>query len=254
MCKQPDILESEKIHFAVMAIEAGAREMGISPMEMRRRLNESNQTSSTGQLRSDAHTKSKTCRRGCGRGFEELGGTGGREGMKITLYHGSTLSIEHPLAKVGRADLDFGRGFYLTSLRSQAEQWAARVQLLRASTTAWINVYEFDMDAAIKAGFKLLRFDAYDQHWLNFIVASRNGKQPWKDYDIIEGGVANDRVIDTIEDYLNDIITIEQALGQLVYAQPNHQICLLNQQLIDTYLHFDNSFPLDTMDRKGGNK
>ena len=170
--------------------------------------------------------------------------------MKITLYHGSTLSIEHPLAKVGRADLDFGRGFYLTSLRSQAEQWAARVQLLRASTTAWINVYEFDMDAAIKAGFKLLRFDAYDQHWLNFIVASRNGKQPWKDYDIIEGGVANDRVIDTIEDYLNDIITIEQALGQLVYAQPNHQICLLNQQLIDTYLHFDNSFPLDTMDRK----
>ena len=90
--------------------------------------------------------------------------------------------------------------------------------------------------------------------WLNFIVASRNGKQPWTGYDIIEGGVANDRVIDTIEDYLNDIITIEQALGQLVYAQPNHQICLLNQQLIDTHLHFDKSFPLDTMDRKGGNK
>ena len=110
------------------------------------------------------------------------------------------------------------------------------------------------MDAAIKAGFKLLRFDAYDQDWLNFIVASRNGKQPWTGYDIIEGGVANDRVIDTIEDYLNDIITIEQALGQLVYAQPNHQICLLNQQLIDTHLHFDKSFPLDTMDRKGGNK
>ena len=123
-----------------------------------------------------------------------------------------------------------------------------------ARPTAWINVYEFDMDAAIKAGFKLLRFDAYDQDWLNFIVASRNGKQPWTGYDIIEGGVANDRVIDTIEDYLNDIITIEQALGQLVYAQPNHQICLLNQQLIDTHLHFDKSFPLDTMDRKGGNK
>ncbi|WP_195405897.1 DUF3990 domain-containing protein [Bacteroides congonensis] len=174
--------------------------------------------------------------------------------MKITLYHGSTLSIEHPLAKVGRADLDFGRGFYLTALRSQAERWATRVQLLRASTTAWINVYEFDMDAAIKAGFKLLRFDTYNQHWLNFIVASRNGEQPWTGYDIIEGGVANDRVIDTVEDYLNGIITIEQALGQLVYAQPNHQICLLNQQLIDTYLHFDKSFLLDTMERKGGNK
>ena len=42
MCKQPDILYSEKIHFAVMAIEAGAREMGISPMEMRRRLEKMN--------------------------------------------------------------------------------------------------------------------------------------------------------------------------------------------------------------------
>ena len=56
--------------------------MGISPMEMRRRFreNESNQTSSTGQLRSDAHTKSKTCRRGCGRGFEELGAQEGEKG------------------------------------------------------------------------------------------------------------------------------------------------------------------------------
>ncbi len=40
--------------------------------------------------------------------LEKLGSTGGRKSMKITLYHGSTLSIEHPLAKVGRADLDFG--------------------------------------------------------------------------------------------------------------------------------------------------
>ena len=157
--------------------------------------------------------------------------------MKITLYHGSTLSIEHPLAKVGRADLDFGRGFYLTSLRSQAEQWAARVQLLRASTTAWINVYEFDMDAAIKAGFKLLRFDAYDQHWLNFIVASRNGKQPWKDYDIIEGGVANDRVIDTIEDYLNDIITIEHALGNwYMHNLIIRYVCSISNSLIHIYI------------------
>lgn len=30
--------EADRIHFAVLAIEAGAREMGISPVEMRRRL------------------------------------------------------------------------------------------------------------------------------------------------------------------------------------------------------------------------
>ena len=32
----------------------------------------------------------------------------------ITLYHGTTLQLEHPLANVGREDLDFGKGFYMT--------------------------------------------------------------------------------------------------------------------------------------------
>ena len=34
-------------------------------------------------------------------------------------------------------------------------------------------------------------------------VKSRDGKKPWKDYDYVEGGIADDRVITTIEDYLN---------------------------------------------------
>ncbi|MGM9717332.1 MAG: DUF3990 domain-containing protein, partial [Prevotella sp.] len=54
----------------------------------------------------------------------------------------------------------------------------------------------------------------------------------------IEGGVANDRVIDTVEDYMIGRITAEQALGQLKYAKPNHQICILNQEIIDKYLKF----------------
>jgi hypothetical protein len=48
------------------------------------------------------------------------------------------------LACVGREDLDFGKGFYLTRLRDQAERWAIRVQLIRLSSDAWINMYEFD--------------------------------------------------------------------------------------------------------------
>lgn len=163
----------------------------------------------------------------------------------MTLYHGSTLPIEHPLANIGRADLDFGKGFYLTSLRSQAERWAIRMQLIHAQDTAWLNIYEFDREAVFSNDcYCCLCFDAYDQHWLDFIVASRNGKEPWKGYDAIEGGVANDKVIDTVEDYLSGVITIEQALGQLVYTKPNHQICLLNQELIDSHLSYVDSYPL----------
>lgn len=161
---------------------------------------------------------------------------------KIVLYHGSTVSIEHPLANVGRDDLDFGKGFYLTAIIEQAQQWAVRIQLIKGVSEAIINVYELDWDKMISDSYRVLRLEKYDRQWLDFIVASRNGEKPWVYYDLIEGGVANDKVIDTVEDYISGTITVEQALGQLIYAKPNHQICLLNQSIIDRYLHFVKSY------------
>ena len=67
--------------------------------------------------------------------------------------------------------------------------------------------------------FKL--FKTYDIEWLNYVVDCRNGKDVSSDYDIVEGGVANDNVIDTVEDYEKGIITAEQALGQLQYKKVN---------------------------------
>ena len=48
--------------------------------------------------------------------------------------------------------------------------------------------------------------------------------------------MANDNVIDTVEDYENGRITAEQALGQLAYKKVNHQICIRAQKVIDTFL------------------
>ena len=46
------------------------------------------------------------------------------------------------------------------------------------------------------------------------------------------------RVIDTVEAYINGMMTVEMALGQLAQHQPNNQFCLLSQLLIDECLHF----------------
>lgn len=73
------------------------------------------------------------------------------------------------------------------------------------------------------------------------MIDCRRGGELQKQYDIVEGGVANDNVIDTVEDYENGIITAEQALGQLLYRKVNHQICILNQEIIDNYLVFNKS-------------
>ena len=55
---------------------------------------------------------------------------------------------------------------------------------------------------------------------------------------MIEGGIADDRVIDAVEAYINGYADVERTLRLLVYHQPNVQICILNQEIADRYLHY----------------
>ena len=158
-----------------------------------------------------------------------------------TVYHGGTTIVAQPLCSVGRDNLDFGRGFYVTDMRRQAVEWATRIANM--GRPQWLNIYELDESLLDK--YKLKRFTAYDAQWLAFIAQSRRGLQPWQGYDFIEGGVADDRVVDTIEFYLNGDITEDMALRRLAMHQPNNQICILNQALIDTCLHYIKSEPLN---------
>ena len=77
------------------------------------------------------------------------------------------------------------------------------------------------------------------KYWLDFIVGNRQGKNPAKDYDYVEGGIANDRVIDTVNLYIAGFYDTESALQQLAFHKPNNQICILNQELLNKYLEYD---------------
>lgn len=161
----------------------------------------------------------------------------------ITLFHGSYTEIPQPLAKAGRKNLDFGPGFYLTKLKEQAEAWADIVASRKGrNVKPVVSVFHFDEKCAKEDGVRSKEFLAYDLEWLDYVVDCRRGKDYSSVYDIIEGGVANDNVIDTVEDYEKGIITAEQALGQLQYKKVNHQLCILNQSIIDQYLQFVESY------------
>ena len=155
----------------------------------------------------------------------------------MTLYHGSYAVVSQPQTTHGRRNLDFGQGFYLTSLQSQAELWARLItERKMRDGIPQLNVYHLDESLVNKNHW--LRFEEYNLEWLDYVVACRAGKDLWKQYDIVEGGVANDNVIDTVEDYTMGIITAEQALGQLRYKPVNHQLCIISQSVIDRCLHF----------------
>ena len=168
----------------------------------------------------------------------------------MTVYHGSYMSVPAPLTGVGRRELDFGPGFYVTNLRDQAERWARRVCVIRAVDTPVLSTYKFD-ESLLPADLSHLRLEHYDQQWLDFITCSRRGEEPWKGYDIAEGGVANDQVIDTVEDYYAGRITAEQAIGQLRLAKPTHQMCISRQAIVDCCLRFVAAEPVA---EKGGQR
>lgn len=157
--------------------------------------------------------------------------------MSIIVYHGGTDRIERPLSDAGRANLDFGLGFYVTDMHSQAMEWAKKVADHRHLFPI-VNSYELNRDA-ILSEYRCKVFTDYDGEWLDFIVASRQGQKPWAQYDYIEGGVADDRVIDTINLYMLGLMTRDVALARLSEHRPNNQMCLLSQQLIDKYLIFN---------------
>lgn len=167
----------------------------------------------------------------------------------ITLFHGSNVEVPTPLVKVGREKVDFGQGFYLTSLRKQAASWAEVIAERKGRhANPILSSYTFDDDAVRVAGYRIKVFDAYNREWLDYVVDCRKGGEMQQQYDMVEGGVANDNVIDTVEDYENGMITAEQALGQLQYKEVNHQICILNQEIVDKYLSFTSSEIVKTED------
>lgn len=159
----------------------------------------------------------------------------------MEIFHGSNIKVIKPLAKVGRRNLDFGKGFYATRIKSQAQKWAFLVASRKAKNPQGIvSMYEFDDECLTTTSYVYKIFPLYNLEWLEFVVACRQGRDETS-YDIVEGGVANDQVIDTVEDYENGRITADQALDQLKYKKPNNQICFRNQEIINNYIRFKDS-------------
>ena len=151
----------------------------------------------------------------------------------MKLFHASTICIEKPDVLHSRDNLDFGKGFYLTSIREQAIRYAER--FTRRGKEAFINEYELDDETP---GFTIKSFSCYDEEWLDYVTICRNGNKPEQIYDAVSGGVANDKVFNTVDLYFAGVISKEEALGRLKYEKPNHQLCILNGLMIDKHLHF----------------
>ena len=97
----------------------------------------------------------------------------------MIVYHGTTMVLEKPNVVFSKDYLDFGKGFYVTMYREQAERWALR-KGIRRQMPSYINLYEMTDDLT---SYKVLSFEEENGKWLDFVCACR--KRHWKNYTII---------------------------------------------------------------------
>jgi hypothetical protein len=163
---------------------------------------------------------------------------------KMIVFHGTNLVIERPKIINRFKTLDFGEGFYTTENENQAREFAVKVCQRRSPTLyPIVNCYDFyeNLDK-----FSVLKFDAQNEKWLDFIVERRKGITPQVKYDLIIGPVANDDVFGTIILYEAGQLDKESAIKRFKVKRLFNQVVFCNEQILNS-LTFIKSYKVEKL-------
>jgi hypothetical protein len=74
---------------------------------------------------------------------------------------------------------------------------------------------------------KIKKFEDVSKEWVEFIILNRNRQisHPAHIFDIVEGPIANDKMVIQIRLYEQGKISIDKLIEKLTYREPTHQIC-----------------------------
>jgi hypothetical protein len=149
----------------------------------------------------------------------------------MQVYHGSYTEITEIDLSKGQVNKDFERGFYVTKFRNHAETWAEIIGS-KHDTIGVVTEFKFYERAFTDDVYKTLQFNSYNEKWLDFIVLNRDKSttEQHHDYDIVEGPVADDKVQNRIDQYLNGEISKDVFLNMLKYHKETHQICFCTRK------------------------
>lgn len=155
----------------------------------------------------------------------------------MILYHGSNVIVDQPKLIRQNRYLDFGFGFYTTTNREQAVNFAQKVTDRRKMGEATLNIYSVNEAVAFQE-CKVLQFDSPDEAWLDFVAANRQGTYQGEKYDLIYGAVANDYVYRTIALYMTGVLDKEQTLSSLKIRKLFNQLVFATEKSLQ-YLKFE---------------
>lgn len=144
----------------------------------------------------------------------------------ITLYHGSNVTIDEIDLSMGMKDKDFGKGFYLTDILSQAEEMAKRRTRIVGSGAPSVTAFSFDESLLSSKELNIKIFpDEPTVEWAKFVDANRHASKTRfiHNYDIIVGPVADDGIAFQLERFHEQLIDDETLTRELTYKKLNRQ-------------------------------
>lgn len=148
----------------------------------------------------------------------------------IKLYHGTNTTFDKVELDKCLPYKDFGRGFYLTTIRTQALARAKNKCNFEGGAPT-ILAYQFDEKELANLNVKY--FEKPTEEWANFIFANRDKRnKKMHNYDIVIGPVADDGVIASIRLYETKVIDLAEFVKRLEYAHPNIQYALCTERAI----------------------
>ena len=141
----------------------------------------------------------------------------------MILYHGTNVDFKIIDLKKSNRYKDFGQGFYLTDIRSQAEKLAAKKARLFGGYPV-IQEYDFDETTLGNSNLNILKFSSPTAQWAEFVFKNRNREQVFAHcYDIVIGPIADDGVAYLLSRYEEGTLDIEELSKELTYKELNSQ-------------------------------
>lgn len=157
----------------------------------------------------------------------------------MILYHGSNVIVRNPDVKHSFRALDFGKGFYTTTVREQAERWAKRKASLYGQKKGIVSAYQM-REVSSDIAHKDFADDLND--WIDFVCKCRDGGNDYLQYDLITGKVANDKVFRVVDMYHSGIWDKERTLKEIKVYPTYNQTAFITQKAIRQLLIYESYY------------
>jgi len=146
----------------------------------------------------------------------------------MILFHGSNHDFNNIDLSKSKDRRDFGKGFYTTTIKEQAQQWG--YNMFNRLGGDGIFLYEFEFSPSSDLLSK--QFPEITDEWFDFILLNRTLGGTQHNYDFLQGPVADDKTFLTITGFIDGIFSKEEAMQRLRYSKSNDQVSLHTEKAV----------------------